>query len=155
MMRSSRPTVVIVDAHCDRRAALQRGLSLEADVVGIAGDADSAISLIRELQPEAVVMEVGFQGGGAPAVARALRELGSPVRPLVYASCASFLLLKSLFANGVERVILAPDIDELSNALRNPGMREHPRRGHFMCAEQWEEHAGAERPIGMALMAAV
>lgn len=147
-MTDGRPTVLVIDAQPTTRDRLCRALGEAVDVLASAGDVGSAVEMALALQPAALVMQVAFPGGGAPAVARALRAAASPTRALVYSAVVSPLILVSLIASGVERVIVAPNFDEFCNALADSTMREFPARGHFTSARQWDAYAGSMDALG-------
>jgi DNA-binding NarL/FixJ family response regulator len=69
--------VLIVDDHDLLRAGLSTVLSLDPDieVVGEAGDGTAAVRMVRDLQPDVVLMDVQMPGGdGITATARISRE---------------------------------------------------------------------------------
>jgi DNA-binding NarL/FixJ family response regulator len=76
--------VVIVDDHAIFRTGLKADLDRTAiQVVGEAGDVDSAIRTIHEVRPEVVLLDVhlpGGRGGGGAEVAAACQELAPEVR---------------------------------------------------------------------------
>ncbi|MGH9065393.1 MAG: response regulator [Acidimicrobiales bacterium] len=63
-----RPRVVIVDDHRLFRAGVRAELGQAVDVVGEAEDVDGAVRLIREAQPDVVLLDVHMPGGGGRAV---------------------------------------------------------------------------------------
>jgi DNA-binding NarL/FixJ family response regulator len=76
--------VVIVDDHAIFRTGLKADLDRSAiQVVGEAGDVDSAIRTIHEVRPEVVLLDVhlpGGRGGGGAEVAAACQDLAPEVR---------------------------------------------------------------------------
>jgi DNA-binding NarL/FixJ family response regulator len=76
--------VVIVDDHAIFRTGLKADLDRSAiQVVGEAGDVDSAIRAIHEVRPDVVLLDVhlpGGRGGGGAEVAAACQELAPEVR---------------------------------------------------------------------------
>jgi DNA-binding NarL/FixJ family response regulator len=72
--------LLIVDDHSIFRSGVRAGLDPTVDVVGEAGDVDSAVRAIEELRPEVVLIDVhlpgGAGGGGAEVVRRSAALLG-------------------------------------------------------------------------------
>lgn len=60
--------IVLVDDHEIFRAGLRAGLDASVDVVGEAGGVESAIPLIRRLDPDVVLLDVHLPDGGGQAV---------------------------------------------------------------------------------------
>jgi DNA-binding NarL/FixJ family response regulator len=71
--------VFLVDDHELFRAGVRGELSGAADVVGEAGSVAEAVPLIRELDPEVVLLDVHLPDGGGEAVIAAV----APERPAV------------------------------------------------------------------------
>ena len=78
-------TVFIVDDHPTFRASARRLLEAEGyDVVGEAGDGESAIAAVRDLAPEVLLLDVQLPGIDGFEVARRLTSNGdSPAIVLV------------------------------------------------------------------------
>jgi DNA-binding NarL/FixJ family response regulator len=80
-MNVPRRRVVIVDDHAIFRAGLRAGLPAGViDVVGEAGTVEEAIPLIRELDPDVVLLDVHLPDGGGQAVIPAVRSERPGVR---------------------------------------------------------------------------
>lgn len=67
-------TVVIVDDHSIFRSGLRADLSPFITVLGEAADVDSAVSLIDELRPRVVLLDVHLPGGAGGGGAEVLRR---------------------------------------------------------------------------------
>jgi DNA-binding NarL/FixJ family response regulator len=63
-----KPRVVLVDDHALFRAGVRGELGDRVDVVGEAGTVAEAVPLIRELDPEVVLLDVHLPDGGGEAV---------------------------------------------------------------------------------------
>jgi DNA-binding NarL/FixJ family response regulator len=63
-----KPRVVLVDDHALFRAGVRGELGDRVDVVGEAGSVAEAVPLIRELDPEVVLLDVHLPDGGGEAV---------------------------------------------------------------------------------------
>ena len=72
--------VLIVDDHRLFRAGVRAELGPSIQVVGEAGDVDSAVKAIEELRPDVVLLDVHMPGGGGLEVLRRVREAGIPTR---------------------------------------------------------------------------
>jgi DNA-binding NarL/FixJ family response regulator len=73
------PRVVLVDDHALFRAGVRGELEPHLEIVGEAGDVESAIALIVETVPDVVLLDVHLPGGGGVEVLRAVL----PQRPAV------------------------------------------------------------------------
>lgn len=72
---STQPRVVIVDDHHLFRAGVRAELGGEVAVVGDAGSVGEAVTLIREQQPDVVLLDVHMpDGGGVEVIARIAAE---------------------------------------------------------------------------------
>ena len=74
------PTVVLVDDHALFRAGVIAQLDDGVEVVGEAGDVQSAVELIEETQPDVVLLDVHLPGGNGPAVIGAVADKLPDVR---------------------------------------------------------------------------
>ncbi len=64
--------VVLVDDHQMFRTGVKAELGPEIEVVGEAGDVDSAVEVIKSAEPEVVLLDVHLPGGGGIEVLRRL-----------------------------------------------------------------------------------
>ena len=64
------PRVVIVDDHRLFRSGVRGELGDSVEVLGEAGDVDSAVHVISEKQPDLVLLDVHLPGGGGVEVLR-------------------------------------------------------------------------------------
>jgi DNA-binding NarL/FixJ family response regulator len=78
----SRPLrkIVIVDDHEIFRAGLKAGLDRTIQVVGEAGSVEEAIPLVRELEPDVVLLDVHLPDGGGETVVGAVHSERPAVR---------------------------------------------------------------------------
>lgn len=70
-MAVDRPTVVLADDHSIWRDGVRTDLDGHFDVVGEAGNANDAIAVINETQPDLVVCDLHMPDGGGIAVVQA------------------------------------------------------------------------------------
>ena len=73
-------SVFLVDDHALFLAGVRAELEDGFDVLGAAGDVDTAIDDIRELKPDVVLVDVHMPGGGGVAVVANAAELNSETR---------------------------------------------------------------------------
>lgn len=76
----TRPTVVLVDDHALFRAGVITELDDGVEVVGEAGDVQTAVEVIEETQPDVVLLDVHLPGGNGPAVIGAIADKLPDVR---------------------------------------------------------------------------
>jgi DNA-binding NarL/FixJ family response regulator len=79
-MSNARPRVFIVDDHGLFRSGVRSELGDDVEVVGEADDVAPAISAIRTILPEVVLLDVHLPGGGGQAVVTALKAEHPEVR---------------------------------------------------------------------------
>jgi DNA-binding NarL/FixJ family response regulator len=77
---SERIRVFLVDDHDLFRAGVKAEIGDVVDVVGEADAVDSAIELIREREPDVVLLDVHLPGGGGRAVIEAVKQTHPDVR---------------------------------------------------------------------------
>jgi DNA-binding NarL/FixJ family response regulator len=115
--------VILVDDHLMFRAGVRASLDPSIRVVGEAEDVDSAIALVRRLQPPVVVLDVhlpGGMGGGGAEVLQACADLLSTTR---------FLALSvSDAAEDVVAVIRAGARGYVTKAISGPDLSDAIRR---------------------------
>jgi DNA-binding NarL/FixJ family response regulator len=74
-----KPTVVIVDDHAGFRSSARALLEAEGfEVVGEAGDGESALVTIRRLRPRIVLLDIQLPGIDGFEVAERLAAVGDP-----------------------------------------------------------------------------
>ena len=118
----NRIRVLIVDDHEIVREGLRTVLAEQADVevVGEAGDGERAVSLVRALGPDVVLMDLVMPGmGGLEALAQ-IREAAPAAQVVVLTNFASDQTVRDAVANGAVGYLLK-DVhkSELLQAIRN------------------------------------
>jgi DNA-binding NarL/FixJ family response regulator len=73
-------SVYLVDDHALFLTGVRAELSDEFEVLGVAGDVDTAIDEIRSLKPDVVLVDVHMPGGGGVAVVKNAAETNPDVR---------------------------------------------------------------------------
>lgn len=66
--KNQRYTVVIVDDHAMLRTGVRHEISADVDVVGEGEDVDTGVAVIREFNPDVVLLDVHLPGGGGAQV---------------------------------------------------------------------------------------
>jgi DNA-binding NarL/FixJ family response regulator len=74
------PRVVIVDDHRLFRSGVRGELGGAVEVVGEAGDVDSAVQVVLERRPDLVLLDVHMPGGGGVEVLRRVLSRDSDIR---------------------------------------------------------------------------
>lgn len=70
------PSVLIVDDHSIFRSGLRASLDPAIDVLGEAGDVDSAVARVTALRPDVVLLDVHLPGGSGGGGAEVIRRSG-------------------------------------------------------------------------------
>jgi DNA-binding NarL/FixJ family response regulator len=73
-------SIYLVDDHALFLTGVRAELSNDFEVVGVAGDVDTAIDEIRALKPDVVLVDVHMPGGGGVAIVKNTAETNSDVR---------------------------------------------------------------------------
>ena len=117
--------VMIVDDHPIVRDGLKTYLSLQSDleVVGEAGDAETALRVASESSPELVLLDLRLASGSALALVPRLRALEPPPRVVILSSFLDATALREsvrLGANGYLLKHVGPGtlVDRMRAALR-------------------------------------
>jgi DNA-binding NarL/FixJ family response regulator len=101
-MTEAKPKVFLVDDHETTRAGTRVFLQDRFDIVGEADDTDAAIELIRDRQPDLVVLDVRLPGGGGAAVLEAVRRSHPDVKFLAFTMSTSREDVMRLLELGVD-----------------------------------------------------
>lgn len=97
---------------------IQTVLKDRYELVGSASDAASAIELIPEREPDLVLLDVHFEGGGGAAVIQGLSQLGVDTKLLAYTVSTSAEDVVRMFQVGVDGyVIKSADEYELTDNI--------------------------------------
>jgi DNA-binding NarL/FixJ family response regulator len=112
-------TVVIVDDHQMFRAGVRVELGDRVDVVGDAADVESAVALIRQVEPEVVLLDVHMPGGGGRAVIESVSATHPDVKFLALSvSDAAEDVISVIRAGARGYVTKTISGDELADAVR-------------------------------------
>ncbi|HEV2488926.1 MAG TPA: response regulator transcription factor [Candidatus Acidoferrales bacterium] len=114
-------TVLLVDDHALVRRGFRRMLEDEADitVVGETGDAEEAIRLARELQPQVILMDCALPGLSGLDATRNILSAQPEILVLMLSMHSEQTLVRQALEAGARGYILksAADLD-LANAVR-------------------------------------
>ena len=121
--------VLVVDDHPVVRAGLVQLLEEAQDVAlaGMAEDGDEALAIVREQEPDVVLMDLEMPGmDGIEATAR-IREQAPGTQVVVLTSFSdSERILDALDAGAVGYLLKAGDPDELLRSIRSAAKGESP-----------------------------
>ena len=102
--------IIIADAGVEFRAILAQALAGEPDfqVVGETGDGEELLRLVRQLRPDAVVMELVLAGMDGLEVLRELSRLGERPRILVLSNYVRGNVVDEAAARGADFFLIKP-----------------------------------------------
>lgn len=118
---ADRITIVLVDDHAVLRAGLRALLDTEPDlkVVGEAGNGEDALTIVRDLRPGVVVMDLAMPGIGGLEAIRRLSASGSDSRVLVLTAHAEEEFLFPVLEAGASGYVTKVSADrDLLGAIR-------------------------------------
>lgn len=81
-----RPKILLVDDHRQVLETVSEMLSADFDVAGLATDGAQAIDVARQVQPDAIVLDVEMPGMDGFETFRALKQNGTSTTPVVFLS---------------------------------------------------------------------
>jgi DNA-binding NarL/FixJ family response regulator len=113
--------VLVVDDHPIVRQGLRSYLSSRdgIEVVGDAGDGESAVALAGDLRPDVVLMDLAMPGMGGLAAIRAMTDLGLGTRILVLTSFSSEdQVIPAIQAGAAGYLLKDADPEEVDRAVR-------------------------------------
>lgn len=113
--------VVVVDDHAVVRTGLAAVLATTDDVrcVGEAADAESALAVVAQHDPDVVLMDLSLPGADGISAIRALRAAGSTVRILVITSFSDAGLVLDAVQAGADGYLLKQSLaEEVLDAVR-------------------------------------
>lgn len=122
MLDDQRKRIVLIDDHEVVRQGLEQLLNLgdEFVVCEEAGDAEEGIEIVREMQPDAVVVDIELPGAdGIELTKQLLQELPHLIVIALSAHEEPELALRAMNAGAMAYVVKSEGIDALLKALRN------------------------------------
>lgn len=106
MSERSRPRVFIVEDHPLTLFGLEKYLGDRYVLTGSASEAPAAIDLILERQPDLVLLDVQFPGGGGAAVIEAVKPKAPDIKFLAFTVSTSAKDVVRLFKAGVDGYVV-------------------------------------------------
>ena len=137
MLGDRRKRIVLIDDHLVVRQGLERLLNAgdEFVVCEEAGDAAEGIEMVREMRPDAVIVDVGLPGpDGIELTKQLLNEFPNLVVLVLSAHEEAQYAVRALHAGAMGYVAKSEAIDALCDALRKAfnGIKT------FRVLEKWE-----------------
>lgn len=106
MSGERRPRVFLVEDHPLTLFGLEKYLEDRYDLTGSASEASAAIDLILERQPDLVLLDVQFPGGGGAAVIEAVKPRAPDIKFLAFTVSTSAEDVIRLFKAGIDGYIV-------------------------------------------------
>jgi DNA-binding NarL/FixJ family response regulator len=123
MLGDNRKRIVLIDDHLLVRQGLERLLNVgdEFVVCEETGDASEGMELVRELRPDAVIVDVGLPGGedGIELTARLCEEFPALVVLILSAHGEPEYMRRAAAAGAIGYVLKSAPVETLRAALRN------------------------------------
>lgn len=118
MSSPRRPRLFIVEDHPLMLSGIQRALEERYDLVGSASEAAPAIEMILDREPDLVLLDVRFEGGGGPAVIEGVKRHDNEIKFLAYTVSTSAEDVVRMFRVGVDGyVVKKADATELADNI--------------------------------------
>lgn len=103
---SDRPRIFLVEDHPLTLLGLQKHLQDRYEIVGSASEAAAAIEMILDREPDLVLLDVQFPGGGAAAVIEAVKPKDPKVKFLAFTVSTSAEDVVRLFKAGIDGYVV-------------------------------------------------
>jgi DNA-binding NarL/FixJ family response regulator len=113
--------VIIVDDSGEVLSALGRIIDKQVDLelVGVASGVDDGVLLVRQLQPDVVVLDVNMPEGGGLRAAKEMVVAAPGARLVAFSAFDKMLIRKAMTVAGVSAYVSkSGDIRELLTAIR-------------------------------------
>jgi DNA-binding NarL/FixJ family response regulator len=113
--------VIIVDDSGEVLAALGRIIDKQPDMelLGVASGVDDGVLLVRQLQPDVVVLDVNMPDGGGLRAAKEMVAIAPGARLIAFSAFDKMLIRRAMTAAGVSAYVSkSGDIRELLGAIR-------------------------------------
>jgi DNA-binding NarL/FixJ family response regulator len=142
--------VVLVDDHAVLRAGLAQllGASGDIEVVGTASDGREALSVVEEVRPDVVLMDLQMPGTDGVAATRSINEAGLGTEVLVLTSYSDGeRIVAALDAGAVGYLLKDAEPDEVLAGIRAVSRGEsplHPRAARALLGARRQASASDE-----------
>jgi DNA-binding NarL/FixJ family response regulator len=103
---SDRPRIFLVEDHPLTLLGLQKHLQDRYEILGSASEAAAAIEMILDREPDLVLLDVQFPGGGAAAVIEAVKPKDPKVKFLAFTVSTSAEDVVRLFKAGIDGYVV-------------------------------------------------
>lgn len=120
-MNGTRLRVIIVDDSGEVLSALGRIIDKQVDLelIGVASSVDDGVLLVRQLQPDVVVLDVNMPDGGGLRAAKEMIVVAPGARLIAFSAFDKTLIRRAMTVAGVSAYISkSGDIRELLDAIR-------------------------------------
>ena len=120
-MNGTRLRVIIVDDSGEVLSALGRIIDKQVDLelIGVASSVDDGVLLVRQLQPDVVVLDVNMPNGGGLRAAKEMVVVAPAARLIAFSAFDKTLIRRAMTVAGVSAYISkSGDIRELLDAIR-------------------------------------
>jgi DNA-binding NarL/FixJ family response regulator len=106
--------VVLADDHPVARAGIRKILEKQSDiqVVGEAGSGDEALRLVKELNPDVLLLDMELPGRKGVEVARELQAAHSPVHILALSTYDNKQFILGLLSSGASGYLVKEEVPE-------------------------------------------
>src|ERR1035441_1286664 len=114
--------VIIVDDSGEVLSALGRIIDKQVDLelVGVASGVDDGVMLVRQLQPDVVVLDVNMPDGGGLRAAKEMVVAAPGARLVAFSAFDKMLIRKAMTVAGVSAYVSkSGDIRELLTEIRS------------------------------------
>ena len=107
--------ILLADDHPVVRSGIRSLLGLAADmsIIAEASSGLEVVSLVRETQPDVLLLDMQLPGVSGVEIARQLKAIKSPVRVLGFSAHADAQFVRTLIQNGAAGYLLKEDAPEL------------------------------------------
>ena len=105
-MNGTRLRVIIVDDSAEVLSALGRIIDQQVDLelIGVASSVDDGVLLVRQLQPDVVVLDVNMPNGGGLRAAKEMVVVAPAARLIAFSAFDKTLIRRAMTVAGVSRV---------------------------------------------------
>lgn len=120
-MQSLRVAIVEDEAASVRRLQSLLQAMTGVDLVGVAGDGDSGLHMVRDLKPDAVFLDISMPGMDGIGVARALSLSNGP--EIVFATAHAEFAVQAFDLSAVDYVLKPVEAERVASAIERARAR--------------------------------
>lgn len=146
--------VLLVDDHPVVRTGIRNLLEKAPDivVVGEASDGMEALELVKQLNPDVLLLDMEMPGLNGNEVAQELQKMGSPVRILALSAHDDRQYIQELLANGASGYLIKEEVPEaIIEAVRGVARGESGWVSRRVAAQMsnWMREDSQENRMGL------